>query len=131
MEEAIQIRKVLIADDEKDFVTFLSVALKKKGFDIITAFDGEEAKARIKEANLDIILLDLMMPRLNGWEVLRWIREKGISTPVIIISARNSFSDIKDVYNLDADYYMVKPVNVKDVIKGINAVSSLNMFKNL
>ena len=58
-------KKVLIADDERDFVTFLSVALKREGFDVFTAFDGIEAKERIEEDNPDIIILDLIMPHLN------------------------------------------------------------------
>lgn len=124
-------KKVLIADDEKDFVTFLSVALKREGFDVFTAFDGIEAQVRIEENKPDIVILDLIMPRLNGWEVLKWVKGRKQTVPVIILSAKDDFDDIKNTYNLDADYYMTKPVSVRDIIKGINTVSSLNIFKGL
>jgi len=124
-------KKVLIADDERDFVTFLSVALKREGFDVFTAFDGIEAKERIEEDNPDIIILDLIMPHLNGWEVLKWVKENEHKMPVIILSAKDDFDDIKNTYNLNADYYMTKPVSVRDIVKGINTVSSLETFRNL
>jgi len=124
-------KKVIIADDERDFVTFLSVALKREGFDVITAFDGIEAKTKIEENTPDIIILDLIMPRLNGWEVLKWVKGREQAAPVIILSAKDDFDDIKSTYNLDADYYMTKPVNVRDIIKGINTVGSLDTFKSL
>ena len=124
-------KKVLIADDERDFVTFLSVALKREGFDVFTAFDGIEAKERIEEDNPDIIILDLIMPHLNGWEVLKWVKENEHKMPVIILSAKDDFDDNKNTYNLNADYYMTKPVSVRDIVKGINTVSSLETFRNL
>jgi len=124
-------KKVLIADDERDFVAFLSVALKREGFDVFTAFDGIEAKERIEENKPDIIILDLIMPHLNGWEVLKWVKEKEDKMSVIILSAKDDFDDIKNTYNLNADYYMTKPVNIRDIVKGIKTVSSLDTFSNL
>ena len=124
-------KKVLIADDERDFVTFLSVALKREGFDVFTAFDGIEAKDMVEKNHPDVIILDLIMSNLNGWDVLKWIKEKKHKISVIILSAKDDFDDIKNTYQLDADYYMTKPVSVRDIIKGINTVSSLNTFKNL
>ncbi|OPX28369.1 MAG: hypothetical protein B1H08_06030 [Candidatus Omnitrophica bacterium 4484_171] len=124
-------KKVLIADDERDFVTFLSVALKREGFDVFTAFDGIEAKERIEEDSPDIVILDLIMPHLNGWEVLKWIKEKERRIPVIILSAKDDFDDIKNTYNLNADYYMTKPVSVRDIVKGINTVSAPGTFRSL
>ncbi len=124
-------KKVLIADDERDFVTFLSVALKREGFDVFTAFDGIEAKERIEEDSPDIVILDLIMPHLNGWEVLKWIKEKERRIPVIILSAKDDFDDIKNTYNLNADYYMTKPVSVRDIVEGINTVIAPGTFRSL
>ena len=125
------VKKILIADDERDFVTFLSVALKREGFDVFTAFDGLEAKEKIEEDNPDIVILDLIMPHLNGWEVLKWIKEEERKIPVIILSAKDDFDDIKNTYNLNADYYMTKPVSVRDIVKGINTVITPDTFRSL
>ncbi len=125
------IKKILIADDERDFVRLLGVALKREGFDVVVAFDGEETKLRIVEEKPDMIILDLVMPGIDGWEVLRWIKqEKNMSLPIIIISAKDAFNDIKKTYNLEADYYLVKPVKIKDILKGIYTLSALKEFKN-
>ena len=123
-------KKILVADDEKEFATFLSAALRREGFDVLPAFDGIEAKKIIENNKPDVAILDLVMPRLNGWEVLKWVKEKEYKIPVIILSARDDFNEIKNAYNLDADYYISKPVSVKDIVKGINTVSSLGMLKN-
>ncbi len=124
-------KKILVADDERDFVEFLRVALKREGFEVAVAFDGEEAKRRILEENPDLLILDLVMPGISGWDVLSWIREqKKTSLPIIILSAKDSLDEIKKTYDLEADYYLVKPVRVKDILKGIYTLSALKEFKN-
>ena len=124
-------KKILIADDERDVVEFLKVALKREGFEVVVAFDGEETKRRILEENPDLLILDLVMPGISGWDVLNWIREQAkTSLPVIILSAKDSLEEIKKTYDLEADYYLVKPVRVKDILKGIYTLSALKEFKN-
>lgn len=124
-------KKVLIAEDEKDVVEILQSGLAREGFKVVVAFDGEEAKLKINEEAPDVILLDLMMPRLNGWEVLRWLRlEKHSSTPTIIVSAKNEMADFKKGYALDADYYIIKPVKMQELIKGINTLLTFHSKEN-
>ena len=97
-------KKVLIVDDEEEFVTFLGSALKREGFEVISAFDGEEAKSKILQDKPNILLLDLAMPKINGWEVLRWLKqEKRLSIPTIIISAKDDLDNVKKTYDLQAD----------------------------
>ena len=125
------IKKVLIADDEKEIVDLLGAALQREGMDVVVAYDGEDAKTKILNFGPDIVLLDLIMPRLDGWGVLKWLREEAkLSIPAIIISARDQVSDVKNAYNLAADHYMIKPVTVKDLIKAIHLVSFLKESKN-
>ena len=113
-------KKVLIAEDEQDVVDILKAGLSRNGYEVMVAFDGEQAKIKIEEEKPDVILLDIMMPVVNGWEVLRWMRlEKKLSTPTIIVSAKNEMQDIKKGYSLEADYYIMKPVRMSDVLKGI------------
>ncbi len=124
-------KKILIADDERDVVELLKVALKREGFEVVVAFDGEETKRRILEENPDLLILDLVMPGISGWDVLNWIREQAkTSLPILILSAKDSLEEIKKTYDLEADYYLVKPVRVKDILKGIYTLSALKEFKN-
>ena len=116
-------KKVLIAEDEKDVAETLERGLRREGFEVVVALDGEEAKLKIDQESPDVILLDVIMPRLNGWEVLRWLRlEKHSSTPTIIVSAKAEMTDVKKGYALEADYYIIKPIKMQDVIKGINTL---------
>lgn len=119
-------KKILIAEDEKDIANMLERSFLREGFDVAKAFDGLQAQAQIENNNPDIILLDLMMPKLSGWEVLRWLRqEKENKIPIIIISARDQMQDVKKGYQLDANHYIIKPIKVKDVIKGVKTILSM------
>ena len=123
-------KKVLIVDDEKDTVEAVGNFLTKQGFIVFSAFDGEEAKAKAVEIKPDIILLDLILPKANGFEVLKWIRqniEKRI--PVIILSVKDRLDDIKKGYTFDADFYLPKPFTNQDLLRGINTVLSLAPFR--
>ncbi|MBU1112801.1 MAG: response regulator [Candidatus Omnitrophica bacterium] len=120
--------KVLIVDDEREVVEFLQRGLIKEGFHAVCAFDGLEAKEKIKSEKPDVIILDLAMPVLDGWEVLKWLRqEEKLFTPTIILSAKDALSDMKQGYQSQADTYLVKPVSISDIVSGINLVCSLGM----
>lgn len=117
-------KKILIVDDEKDTVSFLERGLSREGFEVIVAFDGIEAKNKIAHDEPNVILLDLVMPGLDGWGVLKWMKERKLNIPTIIVSARDEMEDMKRGI-LEADTYLVKPVSVSDVLKGINVICSL------
>jgi len=119
-------KKILIVDDEEDIAQLLEVGLRREGYEVTSVYDGAQAKERIVQENPDVILLDLMMPGINGWQVLEWMRqEKKLNIPVIIISAKDEMQDIKKTYSLEADYYLVKPTKIKDVVNGIRTVCLL------
>ncbi|RKY30828.1 MAG: hypothetical protein DRP74_06220 [Candidatus Omnitrophota bacterium] len=119
--------KILFVDDDKEIAESIKDKLTKEGYDVILAYDGQEALSKVKEADPDIILLDLMLPNLNGFEVLKEIREKHNDRwrPVIIISAKNEFDSVKQCYNLQADHYLVKPCKMEDILQGIKIMISL------
>ncbi len=123
-------KKVLIAEDEKEVVEFLKRILEKEGFGVITAFDGEEAKRKIVEENPDILILDIVMPKLDGWQLLEWLRKEKASTlPIIIVSAKNEMDDVKKGYKLEADYYMVKPLEARSLIKAIRTILTFKSYE--
>ncbi len=119
--------KILVVDDEKDIVDAISKKLLQEGFDPIAAYDGEEALTKVKEISPDVIILDLTMPKLNGFEVLKRVREeyKDKWIPVIIVSASTDLESVKKSYNLEADHYLAKPCSMENIVRGINTMISL------
>jgi two-component system, OmpR family, response regulator VicR len=119
--------KILVVDDEKDVITALSHRLAREGYEVITASDGEEAILKVKSDNPDIILLDLSLPKKNGFEVLKEVREdyKDKWRPVIIISGRTELETVKQCYQLEADHYLTKPCTMEVVLRGIKTMISL------
>ena len=119
--------KILVVDDDKDIVERLESKLKREGYEVVVAYDGKQALDRIAADNPDIILLDLMLPELNGFEVLKEVRQKYSERlrPVIIVSARDELDSLKKGYGMDADHYITKPCNLEDILRGIRTMISL------
>lgn len=119
--------KLLIVDDDKDIVEMLEKRLFGEGYETVTAFDGEEALSKVRDHNPDIVLLDLIMPKVNGFEVLREIRQnhKDRWRPIIIISAKTDLDAVKECYNLEADHYLTKPCSIEHILQGIETMISL------
>lgn len=116
------IEKILIVDDDKNVCELLQLYLEKDGYKVITAFDGEEALMRFQSAKPDFILLDIMLPFVDGWQVCREIRRKS-NVPIIMITAKSDTFDKVLGLELGADDYIVKPFDAKEVIARIKAVS--------
>ena len=118
-------KKILIVDDEKDIVELLEIGLKRHGFTVRTASDGEDAIAQIKEQKPDFVVLDVVLPKMNGLEVLRGVKTNAPDVFVIMATAKSEVEDIKGGYSLKADYYITKPYAVDEIVKGIHVLSSL------
>lgn len=119
--------KLLLVDDDKEIIDSLGPRLRREGYDVSVAFDGEEALTRVKEHNPDVILLDLMLPKVNGFEVLKDIRlkHKDKWRPIIIISAQHELEAVKKCYDLEADHYLTKPCSIEKILRGIETMISL------
>ncbi len=120
--------KILMADDERDVLDIMAKKIRMEGYDVITANDGLEAWDLIVQEIPDIILLDLTMPRMDGFSVLKKLREQPPSTkwqPVIIISALNELTDMQKGFSLEADHYITKPCRIEDVLKAIRLMVNL------
>lgn len=120
-------KRILVVDDEREIVETLRGILLKNGYEVSTAFDGEEALLKVKDENPDVILLDLIMPKLNGFDTLKEIREKHNDKwrPVIIISAKTELESVQKCYNLEADHYLTKPCSIDNILRGIETMISL------
>lgn len=120
--------KILIADDEVDILEVMAKKIAAAGFDVVTAFDGQDAWEKIQQSAPDILVLDLTMPRMSGFEVLENLRRsppQGRWVPVIIVSALGDVQDMQKGMELQADHYLVKPCTVEDVLKGIRLMLAL------
>ena len=119
--------RLLIVDDEKEIVESLTLRLKREGYEVSTAFDGEEALQKLRDDNPDLVILDLMLPKLSGFEVLERMRKEFTDKwrPVIIISAKDELESWRKCHDLEADLYLVKPCTIDDILRGITTMISL------
>lgn len=119
---AIQEKKVLIVDDEIDVVTSLQFALEKEGYQCLTAYDGKEALDKAKGENPDLIILDIMMPKMNGYKVARLLKfdKKYKHIPIVMLTARTSGKDQELGYETGADRYVTKPFQIDNLVGVVN-----------
>jgi len=113
-------RKILVVDDEKTIVDILKFNLKKEGYSVIEAYDGEEAVEKALKENPDLILLDVMLPKMDGFAVCKKLREK-ISTPILMLTAREEEVDKVLGLELGADDYITKPFSVRELLARVKA----------
>jgi len=113
--------KVLIVDDNQDICNVLRMYLEKEGFTTVISNDGEEAVTKFNALHPDIVLLDVMLPGMDGWQVCREIRKKS-NVPIIMITAKSETFDKVLGLELGADDYIVKPFEAKEVVARIKAV---------
>lgn len=113
--------RILIADDDRDSREILKTYFEAKGHQIVLAGDGLEALKRFTDEQPDLVLLDIMMPKLDGWEVLHYIRTAG-RTPVVMITAKDATDDIVKALSSGADDYIVKPLKLREVEARVLAV---------
>ncbi len=114
-------KKVLIVEDEKNIVDILRFNLQKEGYTTLEAYDGKAGLELALGENPDLILLDLMLPVMNGFEVCKTIRDKGLNTPVLIITARETEQDKILGLDLGADDYITKPFSIRELMARVKA----------
>ena len=109
-------RTVLIVDDEKSIVDILKFNLEESEYSTICAYDGHEGLSLAKEKNPDLILLDVMLPYIDGFEVCKTLRSEGINIPIIMITAREEETDKVFGLELGADDYITKPFSIRELL---------------
>ncbi len=121
-------KTVLVVDDEVNIVTSLEYVMKAAGFDVATAYDGEEALAKVAEIVPDLVILDVMMPKLDGFEVCEKIRANPLWESVIIVmlTAKGRDSEREKGLSLGANDYLTKPFSTHDIVKRVKELLSTN-----
>lgn len=113
--------KIMVVDDDKNICELLRLYLEKEGYAVILCHDGQEAVAKFNALNPNMILLDVMIPSLDGWQVCREIRKKS-NVPIIMLTAKGETFDKVLGLELGADDYVVKPFDTKEIVARIKAV---------
>ena len=113
-------KKILVVDDEKPISDIVKFNLDKEGYDVVTAYDGEEALKKVEAESPDLILLDLMLPKIDGLEVARQIRKED-DTPIIMLTAKDSEIDKVLGLELGADDYVTKPFSNRELVARVKA----------
>ena len=114
-------KTVLIVEDEKSIVDIVKFNLEKEGYAALTAYDGEAGLEAARNGNPDLILLDVMLPKMNGFDLCRILRDEGSSVPVIILTAREGESDKVLGLEIGADDYITKPFSMRELMARVKA----------
>ena len=116
-----QKKTILIVEDEKNIVDILRFNLQREGYDTLEAYDGEDGLDKARSGKPDLILLDVMLPRMNGFDVCRALREEGSNVPVVILTAREEETDKVLGLEIGADDYITKPFSMRELIARVGA----------
>ena len=114
-------KTILIVEDETNIVDILSFNLEREGYNTIEAYDGQTGLQLAREQNPDLILLDLMLPKMNGFDVCRQLRADGSTIPIIMLTAREEEADKVMGLELGADDYITKPFAIRELMARVNA----------
>ena len=114
--------KVLVIEDEKLVAESIRAILEHKGFDVETVYDGEAGTEYAELGIYDLLILDVMMPKLNGFQVARQVRADRCATPILMLTARSDIEDRIQGLNAGADYYLTKPFDSRELLACVNAL---------
>ncbi len=125
--------KVLVVDDERAVVMVIETNLRIAGYQVVTAYNGREALEKIRAEHPACVLLDVMMPEMNGWDVLREIRADATieRTQVIMLTAMAEDSDITKGYELGVDHYLTKPFEPEELLEFVERVIEMGKDEEL
>ncbi|MEQ8925961.1 MULTISPECIES: response regulator transcription factor [Fulvivirga] len=115
--------KVLIVDDEPNIIMSLEFLIKKIGYEVYIARDGSEAMTIVESEKPEIVILDIMMPFVDGYEVCEYIKRKNRRTKVIFLSAKDKEADIQKGYDAGADLYITKPFSTKHLVNKVKELA--------
>ena len=114
--------RILIAEDDSELLALFVRTLEKHGYATIGACNGREAMDALENGYVDLIISDIMMPEMDGYELVRALRDSGNMTPVLMITAKSAFDDMNAGFSCGADDYMVKPININEMVLRVGAL---------
>lgn len=114
--------KILVVEDEKLLAESIRTLLQEKGFEADAAYDGEAGVDYAESGVYDLIILDVMMPKMNGYQVAKKLRSTHLSTPILMLTAKSELLDRVEGLNSGADYYLTKPFDARELLACVNAL---------
>ena len=114
--------KILVIEDEKRLAESIRTLLEGKGFEVETVYDGEAGAEYAELGIYDLLILDVMMPKMDGYQVARTVRAKRCATPILMLTAKSGLEDRIEGLNAGADYYLTKPFDARELLACINAL---------
>ena len=114
--------RILVVEDDVNLQRLMAAVLKRNGYDVLTADDGAEALDRVEESSVDLVVCDVMMPGMNGYELTRELRSQNSGIPILMVTARETIEDKRRGFHLGADDYMVKPIDMDEMLMRVAAL---------
>jgi DNA-binding response OmpR family regulator len=114
--------RILVVEDDEVLNKMVCAKLKQEAFVVFSAFDGEEALQIMDLEHVDLIISDIMMPNMNGYELTKALRDSTIKTPILMITAKDQIEDMEKAFVAGTDDYMIKPVNMKELVLRVKAL---------
>ena len=114
--------KIIIAEDDSELRQMFSQVLTRNGFFVKGFSDGKSALEEIEKGEYDLVISDIMMPEMDGYTLARELREKGSKIPILMITAKDAFNDMYMGFHSGTDDYMVKPININEMVLRVNAL---------
>ena len=112
---------ILVVEDNAGLRRLIGIHLRRAGYDVSEAADGQAALDLLEHSRVHLIITDVMMPRLDGYGLIRELREAGDTTPVLMVTVKNSFDDMRTGFHAGADDYLTKPVNFEELLLRVGA----------
>jgi DNA-binding response OmpR family regulator len=113
---------ILLVDDNENIRKLMEIYLKQEGYHVLQAENGEKALEMLAVANADIVIADIMMPEMNGFELTKALRDAQFNMPILMVTAKDAFTDKKTGFGLGADDYMTKPVDMEELVLRVKAL---------
>lgn len=114
--------KILVVEDDKNLRKLITTCLKKEKYDVLEAVNGEEALEVMDTSYIDLIITDIMMPKIDGYEFVKEIREAKYMMPILMVTAKSTLNDKRQGFSLGADDYMVKPIDIEELPLRVKAL---------
>ena len=116
------VERIVVADDERDIADLLTLNLEAEGYEVTTVYDGEAALAAVAAQRPDLVVLDVMMPKMDGLEVLTTLRDdpETATLPVVMLTARTSDTEVWEGWQAGVDYYITKPFDLRELLRFIS-----------
>lgn len=114
--------KILIVEDDHELNNLFKKVLEKNGYDVFSAYNGKTALELLEKQYIDLIISDIMMPIMDGYELVKLLRDSGYSMPILMITAKLAFDDMRQGFLAGTDDYMIKPVNVNEMVLRVGAL---------